>query len=221
MSRRPAARTAGPVRTEQILHAARALFAERGFERTAMADIADRLGLSEPAIYKHFAGKRELLLKVLDGWYEEMYAEYAVALAGTRGTRDRLRLLVARHLHSVKDNPKLCRLMFREVRAEEDYPGSGLHAQNRRYTQLLVEVLKEGVAAGELRASLPLTLLRDMIYGGIEHHTWGYVASAARGPAGGRVGLDADALADDIVEVLWRGASAPAVRVELRAGARK
>jgi AcrR family transcriptional regulator len=194
-------RLAREERVSHILHAAREMFREKGYRDSAVADIAARTGVVEANVYKYFGAKRELLLKVLDAWYEEMFREYAAALANVRGTRARVRLLIVRHLKSIKQDPALCRLMFREVRSEEDYPGSSLHAQNRRYTQLLVDVLKEGVDSGELRSELPLPLLRDMIYGGIEHHAWNFLC--------GRGGLDADRIADQIVAVVFDGAASP------------
>ncbi|HUS24043.1 MAG TPA: TetR/AcrR family transcriptional regulator [Candidatus Binatia bacterium] len=188
-----------------ILRAARELFAGQGYDPTSVAGIAARTGVVEANVYKYFGSKRELLLKVLDDWYDEMFRDYAAALDGVRGCRARVELLVRRHLESVKRHPLLCRLMFREVRSEEDYPGSSLHAQNRRYTRLLVKVLKEGAAAGELRADLPLALLRDMIYGGIEHHAWGYIMAVSHRGRG--ASLDPAGLAAEITAVLFDGAA--------------
>ena len=39
---------------ERILHAALALFAQRGYAGTSMSDIAGALGLSKAALYRHF-----------------------------------------------------------------------------------------------------------------------------------------------------------------------
>lgn len=195
---KPVARMAREQRVDEILDAARDVFCKKGYENAAVSEIAARMGLVEANVYKYFGSKRELLLKVLDNWYDEMFGDYARALEGIRGTRARLRLLVVRHLRSVKQNPLLCRLMFREVRSEQDYPGSSLHTQNRRYTQLLVDVLKDGLAAGELRGDLSPALLRDMIYGGIEHHAWAYLC--------GRGSLNPEGLADDIVALVLEGA---------------
>ena len=197
--RKPAPRLAREERVDRILDAAHNVFRKKGYGNTAVSEIAARMGLVEANVYKYFGTKRELLLKVLDRWYDEMFSEYARALADVSGTRARVRLLVAQHLTSVKKHPLLCRLMFREVRSEEDYPGSSLHTQNRRYTQLLVDVLRQGVVAGELRDDLPPALLRDMIYGGIEHHAWNYLC--------GRGGLEIEAVAERITELVWNGAS--------------
>ncbi|HVT35284.1 MAG TPA: TetR/AcrR family transcriptional regulator C-terminal domain-containing protein, partial [Nevskiaceae bacterium] len=137
------------------------------------------------------------LLKVLENWYDEMFGDYAREVAGARGARARLRLLVWRHLRTVKVHGALCRLVFLEFRTGRDYRDSPVHAANRRYTQQLLNVLEEGVTSGEFRDDIPLTLLRDMIYGGIEHHTWNYLC--------GRGGIDIERIADEMVEVLCDG----------------
>jgi hypothetical protein len=46
---------------------------------------------------------------------------------------------------------------------------------NRRYTERTLAVIKEGIAAGEFEERLPLRLVRDMIFGCAEHHTWAYL----------------------------------------------
>lgn len=223
MTRKPpkvrvhAPRLAREQRVDEILVAARDVFCEKGYEATAVAEIAQRLGVVEGTIYKYFATKRELLLKVLEHWYEQMFGDYARDLDGVPGHRARLRLLIWRHLRTVRDWPLLCRLMFREVRSEDDYRGTALHAMNRRYTQLLMDVIAEGQAAQVFRTDLPLPLLRDLVYGGIEHCTWNYIVETAATRGGGaepavRKGrgiLDIDALADQITAVVCDGIERP------------
>lgn len=201
MSAKPARlhapRLAREQRVDEILDAARAVFCEKGYEQTVMAEIALRIGVVEGTLYKYFSSKRELLLKVLEHWYEEMFGDYARDLAAARNSRERLRLLVWRHLRSIRDYPLLCRLMFREVRSEADYHGSGLHQLNRQYTELLVQVLDEGQRKGEIRRDVPLPLLRDMVYGAIEHHTWNFIC--------GRGVLDIDRIAEQMTAMLCDG----------------
>ncbi len=199
LARKPVLRLARAQRVDQILDAAHDVFRKKGYDNTAVSEIAARMGLVEANVYKYFGSKRELLLKVLGNWYDDMFSEYKQALERVTGARARAKTLVSHHLASVKKHPQLCRLMFREVRSEQDYPGSSLHTQNRRYTQLLVDVLREGISTGELRDEPPPTLLRDMIYGGIEHHSWNYLC--------GRGGLDVEAVAEQIIELVWNGAS--------------
>ncbi len=184
-------------RIEEILQAARTLFSDKGYEQTSMAEIANKVGVVEGTLYKYFESKRELLLAVLSHWYEGMFGDYAEDLRGIHGTRARLQFLVWRHLRTLRDNPDFCRLTFNEFRVEKDYHGSKLQTLNKRYTELLVQVLQDGIDSGEIRADLPASLLRDMIYGGIEHHAWPYLC--------GHGSLDIDLVAEQITGLLWQG----------------
>jgi AcrR family transcriptional regulator len=47
-------------RTEEILRASIPLFAERGYRKTSMADIADAVGVSRPALYQYFTDRADL-----------------------------------------------------------------------------------------------------------------------------------------------------------------
>jgi AcrR family transcriptional regulator len=47
---------------ERILDVALDLFTDQGFDGTSMREIAERLGISKPAIYYHFASKEEILM---------------------------------------------------------------------------------------------------------------------------------------------------------------
>lgn len=184
-------------RKSEIVDIAAEVFCERGYERAAMAEIASRLQVVEGTIYKHFETKRALLSRVLERWYERIHADTAAQLAGISGDRQRLRYLVWRHLRALADDPKMCRLIFSEVRSEPTYLQSELHRLNKRYTEMLTAVLRTGAKNGSFRKSLPLPLVRDLIYGGIEHHVWGYLYGGSS--------LHPDQLADQIVELLCAG----------------
>lgn len=190
-------RTTGTQRKEEILQAARELFSNKGYEHCSMAEIAARVGVVEGTVYKYFESKRELLLTVLGEWYEGLFGDYAEDLRGIHGTRARLQFLIWRHLRTLRDYPDLCRLTFNEFRVEKDYHGSELQKLNKRYTELLVQVLNEGMENGDIRDDLPANLLRDMIYGGIEHNAWPFLCGHGK--------LDIDAIAEQVTGLLWQG----------------
>jgi AcrR family transcriptional regulator len=56
----------GPVTREQILDASLRLFSEKGFARTSVRDIAQAAGITDAAIYYHFASKRGLFEALID-----------------------------------------------------------------------------------------------------------------------------------------------------------
>ena len=64
---------------ERILETALKLFAQRGYLGTSMSDIAQRLGITKAALYKHYTGKQEILDQIAARMNEMDYeraAEY-------------------------------------------------------------------------------------------------------------------------------------------------
>jgi hypothetical protein len=133
-----------------------------------------------------------------------MVEDYTSDLAGISGARERLRFIIWRHLRTVHDNPQLCSLMFREVRSEQDYYELDLHGMIRRYTRFVVTIVEEGQRSGEFRADISPALLRDMVFGCIEHRSWNYIS--------GRGDLDIDENADQIMSIFCDGIAANAPR---------
>ena len=91
-TRTPARRGEGERLRQEILDAAIKLIADRGDEAVSMRAIARAVGVSPPAVYLHFADKRELMLALL----EHVFADLARALeAADHGEpRQRVRALV-------------------------------------------------------------------------------------------------------------------------------
>src|SRR5215475_9709706 len=56
----------GHTRREEILQAAKELFLEQGYDSTTIRRIADRVGISAPALYLYFKDKEALMLALCD-----------------------------------------------------------------------------------------------------------------------------------------------------------
>ena len=76
-----------PNARERLARAALELFQERGFDETAVADIAERAGLTERTFFRHFADKREVLFGGSSELHELLMGGIAAAPA-TAGPMD-------------------------------------------------------------------------------------------------------------------------------------
>jgi hypothetical protein len=126
-----------------------------------------------------------------------MYAKNIEKISGIEGTRARFQALIWQHLESIRANPDLCRLFFSEVRSSPDYRHSKLHILNRAITNVLMDIVKEGIEKGELRADISITLVRDLAFGGIEHHVSSFLAHHGE--------LDHDAVARQLTDIVLSG----------------
>src|SRR6185295_2177520 len=58
-------RLKAPQRREQLISVATKLFAERGYEATTTAAIAEAAGVTEPILYRHFQNKQDLFVAIV------------------------------------------------------------------------------------------------------------------------------------------------------------
>lgn len=65
-------RMTGTQRREQLIEISRGMFAERGYEATAVEEIAQRAQVSKPVVYEHFGGKEGLYAVVVDREMEKL-----------------------------------------------------------------------------------------------------------------------------------------------------
>jgi AcrR family transcriptional regulator len=184
-------------RRATILAAARRAFAQKGYSGASIIEIARASGIADGTIYKYFVSKQDLLFHVMRQFYEGLIAEVEGGVARQATLAARLRFLVRRQIEAFVEDEDLCRLFIREVRTADDYPDSPLHDLNRRYTSIVVRILEAGIAAGDVRAGVEPRLVRDVLYGAIEHIAWNKVSR------GGRLRLEQTA--DQLLAIVLHG----------------
>jgi AcrR family transcriptional regulator len=200
-------------RVADILLAARDVFIEKGYHEALISDIADRAGVVEGSIYRFFANKRDLLIKTVEHWYEDMLAHDEEQFRGVRGTWNRIRFIVHHHLMTIRREPALSRLVFHELRPDPDYRKTRLFQLNQAYTHRIVDIVKAAMASGEFRKDVSPLLVRDMVFGAVEHRTWAFLRAEGE--------FNIDETADGITELVYRGLAkaepvAPVVQLEVR-----
>lgn len=184
-------------RTAAILDSAREIFRQKGFHDASVTDIAGAIGVVEGTIYRYFPTKRDLLIAVVSDWYERILADYDRQLKAFTTARDQLRFMVWRHLELIHRDPDMCRLVFGELRAGADYRGTAVFDLNRAYTRRTLEIVKAAIARGEFRAEVSLSIVRDLLFGCVEHHSFAYLR--------GEGDFSPDVAADAIVDIVYRG----------------
>jgi TetR/AcrR family fatty acid metabolism transcriptional regulator len=184
-------------RYDAILAAATRVFAEKGYSSASITDIAQAADISDGLIYKYFENKRDLLENVLKSFYERIIADLESKVAKGKTFEERLYVLVSEHLHVFVADLDLCRLFISEVRTASDYRGSAIQQLNRRYTSILIKIVDEGIADGEIRSDIDPRLVRDMLFGAIEHSSWRHI--------NGSKPLDVPRVARSMTDVLVNG----------------
>lgn len=131
-----------PSRREQILQAAAQLFAERGSRAVGVDDVGAAVGVTGPAIYRHFAGKDAMLAEMLLRISERLLAggSERVAAAGADPAAQ-LRALIAFQVEFALENPALITVHDRDLGSLPEEDAAQVRRLQRRYVEVWVAVL--------------------------------------------------------------------------------
>ncbi|MDQ1301150.1 MAG: hypothetical protein QG637_1071 [Chloroflexota bacterium] len=189
--RRPAERPA------EILTAAEQVFSRRGYDRATTREIAAEAGVSEGSLYRYFAGKRAILLALIDrvgeSWRQDIEHIQAESI------EEAVTQLIIHRLRFVQEHPTTILTLQQAVLDAE--VGRHLDAMIRRGQDNLIDHFRALSASGALRPVDPFVAeeaLTSMIRGltiGIELSLRGWH----------REPLSSDEIARALVDVLMNG----------------
>jgi TetR/AcrR family fatty acid metabolism transcriptional regulator len=152
-----------------ILDAARAVFVEHGFDGARVSEIARRAQIGEGTIYSYYESKAELMLAVLQQFWDGLTreAEAVMASIAADGFFDRLRALAQYHLNILIVNADFINLSFALRRNNSEVSVSRDHL--RQYVAVFDRLFLRGQDRGELRQDAVLWQARDIFYGSLEY----------------------------------------------------
>lgn len=130
---------------ELILAAAEIEFANRGFARARLEDIAEPVGITRAAIIYHFGDKQALYAAVLEATFSALAARIRDALEADAPHAERVERLIGAWVDYAAERPTLARLFMREV---ADAQGE-LDPELRRLVDPMFSVVTEGIEKGQ------------------------------------------------------------------------
>jgi len=136
-----------------ILQAAEAIFADAGYDRARLEDVALRVGIRRASLLYHFRDKAALYEAVLDSLFEDLIARYRRVLAGDGPAGTRLERTVDEWLDFVAARPAFVHIMLREL-------GNGVSERSRPFAVRAMPVftaLGDVIAAGQAEHALRQT----------------------------------------------------------------
>ncbi len=132
---------------EKLLDAAAALFAERGYRTVTLDDIGGAVGVSGPAVYRHFKSKESLLGELLVDVSERLLSNAQERVKVAPGPAEALAALVDFHADFAVDNPALITVQSRELSSLAPDDQHRVRRLQRSYVEFWADVI---VRAGRL-----------------------------------------------------------------------
>lgn len=153
-----------------ILQAAFIEFSDRGYHQTAIADIAQRLGIGHGTFYRYFDNKRDILEHVINDTAMQLIALLAAenapnAVQTLAEYREQCQRIAQRFSEFAYANPKMLRLVLLEATSIDADMTQRVFALINTGGQLTAEYLANGVKHGFLRSDLDTTNTGHAIVG--------------------------------------------------------
>ncbi|MFP5509993.1 MAG: TetR/AcrR family transcriptional regulator [Alphaproteobacteria bacterium] len=125
---------------------------EIGPDRLSTTDVARAVGLSQPAIFRHFPTKGALWLAVAETIAERLQSDWAAADAGASAPHARLKALIGAQVSAISETPALPSILFsRELQVDNPALRDVFRGLLGSFQELLVTAIRDLQAAGSLR----------------------------------------------------------------------
>ena len=180
-------------RREELTRIAARLFAERGYQGTSLADLAEALGVQKASLYHHIDSKEDLLWEV--AWEgAEVYRAALDGVPAAAPAAERIRLALRAHLAVVGQQLDVATVSVREWRYLAGERRGRFLAERRHYEERIRELFRAGVDEGQLRTDLDVATAALLFLSAANWaHTWL------------RPGASTDDVADRLYRVLLDG----------------
>lgn len=155
-------------RGEQIVDVAIKLLSEGGIAAFTIKNLADAVGVSEPALYRHFNGKMDILLAILDQLEANMHRLFEQSLNSEDSVLDQLQIVYKRMFHNFVAQPAMASVVFSEEIFRHD------HRLSERVSDIMdmvqghiMRLLRSQKGRAECRRDVPAKDLARVVIGSV------------------------------------------------------
>ena len=158
-------------RPQELLDAALAVFAERGYRNTRIDDVAEAAGVTKGAVYHYFATKEELLLRAIEHYHDRAFGQIDEVLRDARGPASaRIRLMMRKAFGGADPTGQKMTLALILQSVRHALPAAHqqwLRGGPIKGWRLLASLIEEGKRVGEFRADADAEVAARMAISGL------------------------------------------------------
>ncbi|MFO7914535.1 MAG: TetR/AcrR family transcriptional regulator [Candidatus Krumholzibacteriales bacterium] len=153
----------------EIINAAVELIAEKGIQKLTIKNMANKIGVAEGAIYRHFDSKIDILLGILTRFQENKKSVMnALVSSDTDDPVIKLRCLFTEHFNNFTENPATAAVVFSEEIFQDDKRLSDMVYKIMKENQGLIrDTIREGQEGGQIRRDISAMQLSLLITGAL------------------------------------------------------
>lgn len=151
----------------EIVETALSLIDEKGIQGLTIKNLSKKIGISEPAIYRHYENKIEILLALLD-YFKDYMASIIKQVNQKENALEKIEALFTGYFESFTNNRSLVTVIFSEELFRNETMLSDKTASIiANNISMLTNILEQGRQNNEIRTDLPVEHLAVMVMGSL------------------------------------------------------
>ncbi len=155
----------------EIMESAGQLMTESGYAALTTKRLAERMGFSEPALYRHFKSKEEILTTMLTHLAQSMDERLTAVSEQVSDPAERVEAMFESHFSFFIENPHYLMAIFATgVLDQTPALERGIVALMEVKRRHLIATIKDGQAKGVFKAAFPAELLTLIAMGTFRLH---------------------------------------------------
>ena len=155
---------------KDIMDAAIKIFAECGFHNSKIAKIAEEAGVATGSIYMYYESKEDILHKIFNGIWENLYNELLVLSAKSDlKAPEKLDAMIDLLIDEFTQNPDLALVIVNEQNNFQKNAFTEFTPYYNNFLDLAVQVIKEGIEQNYFSKNIDLFVFRYYVLGAIRN----------------------------------------------------
>ncbi len=150
----------------EITEVALELISEKGIQGLTIKNLAKKVGITEPAIYRHYDSKTDILIAVLELFKQNTEQLFENELNNDSKAIDKIEHLFTRHFASFSATPSLVSVIFsEEIFRNEPVLIAKIAEVIDKNDKILTTIIVNGQKTGEIRSDIEANYLSTIIMG--------------------------------------------------------
>ncbi|MBT4207389.1 TetR/AcrR family transcriptional regulator [Candidatus Woesearchaeota archaeon] len=141
------------------------MIADKGIQGLTIKNISKAIGISEPAIYRHFENKNDIILAIISTMKESTNKELS-QIDDNNATIEKIKKMIQGHTNRFINNPSLTAIIFsEEIFNNNSILAKPIRMMMRRNQNKMISMIENGQDVGDVRVDINAEQISLMIIG--------------------------------------------------------
>lgn len=162
---------------ERILRAATQIFAQHGFYKSKISEIARLADVADGTIYLYFKNKDDLLICLFEEEMNKIIRRMKEEIAAAEGTENKIKTFIKAHLDLIAGNRDLAEVLQIELRQSHKFMKEYMGTKLNDYLNIISAIIITGQKNGELRPDIVPGIAKRILFGALDELSGFWVLS--------------------------------------------